>query len=37
MAQSVHWSPMYTPKLVWISTKTVTLLLPDGTEQRFNC
>ena len=26
----------YTPKLVWISAKTVTLLLPDA-EHRFNC
>ena len=26
----------YVPKLVWISAKTVTLLLPDA-EHRFNC
>jgi len=26
----------YAPKLVWISPKTVTLLMPDGTENRFN-
>ena len=31
------WSATYTPKLVWISPKTVTLLMPDGTESRFNC
>ena len=35
--QANRWSPMYTPKLVWISPRTVTLLLPDGTENRFNC
>jgi WD40 repeat protein len=35
--QASKWSPMYTPKLVWINPRTVTLLLPDGTENRFNC
>merc|ERR1712079_14818 len=35
--QANRWSPMYTPKLVWISPRTVTLLLPDGIENRFNC
>ena len=29
-------SSKFTPKLVWISAKTVTLLLPDA-EHRFNC
>lgn len=37
LAQAVQWNPMYSPKLVWISPKTVTLMLPDGTEHRFNC
>ena len=37
LAQAVQWNPMYAPKLVWISPKTVTLMLPDGTEHRFNC
>ena len=32
-----NWNPAYSPKLVWISPKTVTLMLPDGTEHRFNC
>ena len=35
--QSSNWNAMYAPKLVWISPKTVTLLMPDGTENRFNC
>jgi WD40 repeat protein len=35
--QANKWSPTYTPKLVWISPRTVTLLLPDGIENRFNC
>lgn len=35
--QAANWNPTYTPKLVWISPRTVTLLLPDGTENRFNC
>lgn len=35
--QAKQWSPTYSPKLVWISPRTVTLLLPDGTENRFNC
>ena len=34
--QASHWNAMYAPKLVWISPKTVTLLMPDGTENRFN-
>ena len=34
--KTVKWTPMHMPKLVWISAKTVTLLLPDGTESRFN-
>jgi len=33
----VKWNPQKTPKLVWISNRTVTLMLPDGTETRFNC
>jgi len=33
----VKWNPLRTPRLVWVSHKTVTLLLPDGTETRFNC
>ncbi len=37
LSQAVQWNPMYSPKLVWISGRTVTLLLPDGTENRFNC
>ena len=37
LAQAVQWNPMYSPKLVWINAKTVTLMLPDGTEHRFNC
>lgn len=37
LAQAVQWNPMYSPKLVWINPKTVTLMLPDGTEHRFNC
>ena len=37
LAQAVQWNPMYNPKLVWISARTVTLMLPDGTEHRFNC
>ena len=32
-----EWSPHLSPKLVWISPRTVTLLMPDGTENRFNC
>ena len=35
--QSANWNATYAPKLVWISPKTVTLLMPDGTENRFNC
>ncbi len=37
VAQAVQWSPTYSPKLVWNGQRTVTLLLPDGTEHRFNC
>lgn len=33
----VKWNPLRSPRLVWVSNKTVTLLLPDGTETRFNC
>merc|ERR1719244_1168403 len=33
----VKWNPLRSPRLVWVSHKTVTLLLPDGTETRFNC
>ena len=35
--QVVQWNPLRSPRLVWVSAKTVTLLLPDGTETRFNC
>lgn len=35
--QSAKWTPARGPKLVWTSARTVTLLLPDGTENRFNC
>ena len=34
--QQQQQSSKFTPKLVWISAKTVTLLLPDA-EHRFNC
>jgi len=37
VAKAVQWSPAYSPKLAWMSGKTVTLMLPDGTEHRFNC
>jgi hypothetical protein len=37
VALAVKWNPMYNPKLAWIAAKTVSLLLPDGTEHRFNC
>lgn len=33
----VKWNPLRSPRLVWVSAKTVTLLLPDGTETRYNC
>jgi len=33
----VKWNPLRSPRLVWVSARTVTLLLPDGTETRFNC
>jgi len=33
----VKWNPLRSPRIVWVSHKTVTLLLPDGTETRFNC
>jgi len=35
--QVVQWNPLRSPRLVWVSAKTVTLLAPDGTETRFNC
>ncbi|XP_059089612.1 WD repeat-containing protein 7-like [Tigriopus californicus] len=37
LSQAVRWNPMYSPRLLWNGTKIVTLLLPDGTEHRFNC
>jgi len=37
VAQAIQWSPGYNAKLVWMNGKTVTLMLPDGTEHRFNC
>eukprot|EP00088_Acartia_fossae_P013682 TRINITY_DN17239_c0_g1_i1.p1 TRINITY_DN17239_c0_g1~~TRINITY_DN17239_c0_g1_i1.p1 ORF type:complete len:481 (-),score=87.08 TRINITY_DN17239_c0_g1_i1:117-1421(-) len=33
----VKWNPLRTPRLTWVANRTVTLLLPDGTESRFNC
>jgi hypothetical protein len=33
----VTWNPLRSPRLVWVGARTVTLLLPDGTETRFNC
>lgn len=33
----VKWNPLRTPRLTWVANRTVTLLLPDGTETRFNC
>ena len=37
LAQAAKWTASYCPKLVWMSAKTVTLMLPDGAEHRFNC
>jgi outer membrane murein-binding lipoprotein Lpp len=37
LAQAAKWTPTHCPKLAWMSARTVTLLLPDGTEHRFNC
>ena len=37
LTKASSWNPLHSPKLVWISAKTVTLMLPDGTEHRFNC
>ena len=37
LAQAARWTASYCPKLVWMSAKTVTLMLPDGAEHRFNC
>uniref|UniRef100_A0A0K2TM39 WD repeat-containing protein 7 n=1 Tax=Lepeophtheirus salmonis TaxID=72036 RepID=A0A0K2TM39_LEPSM len=35
-SKSSQWTPNHMPKLVWNGFKTVTLLLPDGAESRFN-
>jgi hypothetical protein len=37
LAQSANWTPHSCPKLVWISSRAVTLMLPEGAEHRFNC
>ncbi|XP_008476865.1 WD repeat-containing protein 7-like [Diaphorina citri] len=36
IAEMSRLNPMRMPKLVWINNKTVTLMLADGSETRYN-
>ena len=36
LPEIVRLNPPRQPRLVWVGNKTVTLLLSDGTEQRYN-